>query len=82
MAGDVCSEDTRIVFVCVCVTGVFAGKADGCWGFLCVSMVLTEVDNCSNDFGASGGSTESGISCRRYRAAWLDVSQLLCLSIT
>lgn len=53
-----------------------------CRGFLGVSMALTEVDNCSNDFGAGGGSAESGISCGRYRAAWLDVSQLLCLSVT
>lgn len=47
-----------------------------------VSMVLTEVDNCSNDCGGSGGSTVSGTSCGRCGAARLDVSQLLCLSIT
>jgi len=50
---------------------------------LCVSMVLTEVDNCSNDCGGGGGgSGVSGTGRRQCRAAWLDVSQLLCLCIT
>lgn len=70
-----------MLIVCVHVA-VFAGQLFGCFWCLFVSMVLTEVDNYSNDCGCDGGSTVSGASCRQCRAAWLDVSQLLCLSIT
>ena len=67
---------------CVC-DRVFAGREDGCcWGCLCVSMVLTEVDNCSNDCGGSGGSPVSAAGCRQCGAARLDVSQPPCLFIT
>lgn len=68
--------------VCVCVTECLQGVWMGAGGVFCVSMVLTEVDKRSNDCGGSGGSAVSVTSCGQYRAAWLKVSQLLCLSIT
>lgn len=79
---DVCSEDTATVHVCVfvwqCVCRVGAG-APGC---LSVSMALTDVDNCSSNCGHNWGSRCQGPARERGRAAWLDVSQLLCLSVT
>lgn len=60
--------------------GSFAGWI-GCRGCLFVSMVLTGVDNRSNDC-SSGGSAVSPAELRQNRAARLDVSQLLCLSVT
>lgn len=73
--------------------GVFAGWAGGCadrevevvvvavGGYLCVAMEPTEVDKRSNDCGdvARGGAGAGQASGRRL---WLQVSQLLCLSVT
>lgn len=79
------AQKTRGLSLCVLVRRSVCragGCVVGCKGCRCVSMVLTEVDNCSNDCGGRGGSAVSGTSRRRCRAAWSDMSQLLCLSVT
>lgn len=64
---------------------LFAGWVGGCAGrgYLCVAMEPTQVDNCSNDCGGRAeAARHRGKRVASGERLWLDVSQLLCLSVT